>query len=178
MKKLAVVFGMLLTFGLLLTSCGAKGPSYNAMTEADCDDSSWLVGKWEISVDYSYEYEIPSSLMEGEETAEEVDFVDELFKATCEEFGADANGVFELDEAKAKVFAGSFKYMVKEAAKTDNSVSFEFGDLKYSASSKQTIGITDAKDSVQMCEEVTQDGTYAGEKYYTHTETTVTISKQ
>ena len=54
MKKIGMAMVMLLTLGLVFTSCKQQDAD---MTEKDLESTEWLIGKWEQKTEYDYKIE-------------------------------------------------------------------------------------------------------------------------
>lgn len=54
MKKIGMAMVMLLTLGLVFTSCKQQDAD---MTEKDLESTEWLIGKWEKKTEYDYKIE-------------------------------------------------------------------------------------------------------------------------
>lgn len=173
MKKLAVVFGMLLTFGLLLTSCGAKGPSYNPMTEADLDDAAWLKGTWQVEVSIKSEYPSELATLMGEEA--EVDY-EETEKLYLKSLGADETGKLVIDDDNVDSYVSRMKYWLDDVG--SGSDSQEFMGFKTEYSYEIALEVTEAKDNVRYCNSYSGTYSYAGESYSVSSSEEVTFAKQ
>lgn len=178
MKKLAVVFGMLLTFGLLLTSCGAKGPSYNPMTEADLEDTAWLKGTWQLEADCSYKFDVPDEAKAFYEALFEEDdeAIEEEKKEMIASFGADETGKLVIDDDNVDEFVSTLKFMLKQVC--DEEETYEQGGAKVTSHVKSAIEVTDSKDSMQITSEESMSSEFAGYTVEQSYSGIVTFTKQ
>lgn len=163
MKKLAVLCGMLLTFGLLLTSCGgSKGPSYSALTEADLEDTAWLKGTWQLEADCSYEFDVPEEAKAFYEALYEEDdeAIEEEKKEMIASFGADETGKLVIDDDNVDELVSIFKIMLKSVC--DKEETYEEGGAKVTSHVKSAIEVTDSKDSMQIIAEESMSSEFAG----------------
>lgn len=173
MKKLAVVFGMLLTFGLLLTSCGAKGPAYNPMTEADLDDAAWLKGTWQVEVSLDSEYPSELAALYGEEVEEGAEEAEKLY---LKSIGADEKGKLVIDDDNVDYYVSRMRYWLEGVG--SGSDSKEFMGIKSEYSYEVALEVTEAKDNVRYFSSNSGTVSYAGASYSVSESEEVTFTKQ
>ncbi len=107
MKKLSLAMLMLLTFGLVFTSCKQQDAD---MTLSDLDNTDWLLGTWEMTstVDYN---------ITGADAATEKEIKAATEKAIKENFMASPTTSMTVTKVNVRIFAGVLKGYVQMAGK-------------------------------------------------------------
>ena len=99
MKKIGMAMVMLLTLGLVFTSCKQQDAD---MTEKDLESTEWLIGKWEKKTEYDYK-------IEG--------VTDDIKKAFRETLPKPKTEEVEVTGANVKIFATKLRGYILMAGK-------------------------------------------------------------
>ena len=99
MKKIGMAMVMLLTLGLVFTSCKQQDAD---MTEKDLESTEWLIGKWEQKTEYDYK-------IEG--------VADDIKKAFRETLPKPKTEEIEVTSANVSFFAAKLRAYILSAGK-------------------------------------------------------------
>lgn len=102
MKKIGMAMVMLLTLGLVFTSCKQQDAD---MTEKDLESTEWLIGKWEQKTEYDYK-------IEG--------VADDIKKAFRETLPKPKTEEIEVTSANVSFFAAKLRAYILSAGKEIN----------------------------------------------------------
>ena len=152
MKKIGMAMVMLLTLGLVFTSCKQQDAD---MTEKDLESTEWLIGKWEKKTEYDYK-------IEG--------VTDDIKKAFRETLPKPKTEEVEVTGANVKIFATKLRGYILMAGKEV--------DLPGVGKSKVSVKINKDKTKVSVYTDSTSDVDFMGNKLSVTTSIGVIYTKK
>lgn len=138
MKKIGMAMVMLLTLGLVFTSCKQQDAD---MTEKDLESTEWLIGKWEQKTELDYK-------IEG--------VTDDIKKAFRETLPKPKTEEVEVTGANVKIFATKLRGYILMAGKEV--------DLPGVGKSKVSVKINKDKTKVSVYTDSTNKVDFIGNK--------------
>lgn len=115
MKKFKFVLGLMLAFGLALTSCNQPTtPSDKALTAEDLNDASWLLGTWNTTAELKQ-----TVTLEGEFTDAEKEILENL---GLEEYSDKSKNTNEVTNENLEQIKTYFKQTIEQVQKANGSI--------------------------------------------------------